>query len=347
MKNHNKNTASGQVDPAAGIKASSPQTQVQPQTMSAGNRGRQRGIAPGLLEKIQFHICEAQRTVLDKKWNSSFFHPAFRCILFSRLYLPHSGKGFIVCDGQTFTVQKGSLFLISPFARVHLSCPGRLVKYWCHFNALIPELNNDIFTMLPGVTEVKITDEQYSFYEKLFQRIISYWSGHADKEHFSTVLETLYANSAMTLLAAPFLNLIPLRNMSYCDADRIFKIIHYMNENLASDITLKDLAEIVWLHPNYLSTIFLRCMGMSPISFLSGLRMTYAVTELQRGTLRIGEIAERIGFNDKSSFSKFFNQRTGMSPRAWRERYNHNMKAEWEQYNNIHSGPASNQKFRA
>ena len=347
MQDYNKNSASGQDNPDAGTEALSPNTQDQPQKKSAGNRGKQRGIAPGLLEKIQFHICEAEQSVLDMNWNSSFFHPAFRCIPFSRLYLPYSGEGFTVCDGQTFTIKKGSLFLISPFAHVHLSCPDRLVKYWCHFNAFIPEFSNDIFSMLPGVTEVKITDEQYSFYEKLFQRIISSRSGHANKEHSSTILETLYANSALTLLAAPFLNLIPLRNMSYCDADRIFKIIHFMNENLASDITLKDLAEIVGLHPNYLSTIFLRCMGMSPISFLSGLRMTYAVTELQRGTLRIGEIAERIGFNDKSSFSKFFNQRTGMSPRAWRERYNQNMKAEWEQYNNIHFVPASNEKFWA
>ena len=274
-----------------------------------------------LIQKIEFHIFKAEKTSLDQKWNSSFFLPAYRCFLFSRIYLPCCGEGGIVCAGQTYTLKKGSIFLISPFARVHLSCPKYLVKYWCHFNAFVAGSSNDIFSLLPGVTEIKITDEQYLFYEKLFEQILISQSDISNTSS-SSVLNTMYANSALNLLAAPFLNFISQSHVSYNEVDRIFMLIQYMNEHLASEIRLKDLAGLVGLHPNYLSSVFYQCMGMSPIAFLSTLRMNYAITELQKGVLRIGEIAEKVGFDNKSSFSKFFHQHTGISARSWREKYN-------------------------
>ena len=274
-----------------------------------------------LIPKIEFHISRAEKTSLDQKWNSSFFLPAYRCVPFSRLYLPCCGKGIIVCDGQTYTLKKGCIFLISPFARVHLSCPKFLVKYWCHFNDFAAGSSNDIFSMLPGVTEIRITDEQLLYYEKLFEQILISKSDISNPSS-SSLLNTMYANAALNLLAAPFLNSISQSHVSNHKIDRIFMLIQYMNEHLASEITLKDLAGLAGLHPNYLSSVFYQCMGMSPIAFLSTLRLNYAITELQKGVLRIGEIAEKVGFDNKSSFAKFFHQHTGISARSWREKYN-------------------------
>ena len=273
-----------------------------------------------LIDKIQFHIFSAALTTLDKNWDTLRFVPTFRYIHYSRLYMPCSGKGYLVCNKRTYTLQKGFMYLISPYAHIRASCPKRLVKYWCHFNAVVKGLDNDIFFNLPGVTELKLTKEQFDFNSKLFDHLVSV-PKNSIYELTPSPLEELRANSLLALLVEPFLKMASQEIILHGDMNRIMKLVQYMNENLASEITLKSLAKMAGLHPNYLCEIFLRYIGLSPIAFLLNLRLTYAMVELQRGKMRIGEIAERIGIRSSSSFSQFFRQRTGSSPREWRKMY--------------------------
>lgn len=272
------------------------------------------------LKDIRFNIYSADLTTLDQKWNTKFINPVFRYIFYSRLYMPCSGEGEMVCGGRSFRIRKGAVFLVPPYARIQVSCPEKLVKYWCHFTASSVGVGNDVFSMFPNVEELKITDRQFASCRNLFERILAVPKNSAG-ELTPAPLDELCANAALSLLVEPFLKRIREKTFFQNDADLVMKLIRYMNENLSSPITLKKLAQIAGLHPNYLSVLFRRSTGISPIAYLLRLRLGYAMTELRRGVLRIGEIAENIGISNQSAFTQFFSRRTGVSPREWQKKY--------------------------
>jgi len=273
------------------------------------------------LKEFRFDIYSADLTTLDQKWNTNFINPVFRYIFYSRLYIPCSGEGEMICGGKSFRLRRGAIFLVPPYARIQVNCPKRLVKYWCHFTTSAGGFSNDVFSLLPNVEEMKITDLQFATCCNLFERILAVPKNSVG-ELTPDPLDELCANAALALLVEPFLKRIREKKLLFQnDADLIIRLIQYMNENLSSPITLKKLAQIAGMHPNYLSVLFRHSTGISPIAYLLRLRLGYAMMELRRGVLRIGEIAENIGIHNPSAFTQFFSHQTGFSPREWQKRY--------------------------
>jgi len=91
-------------------------------------------------------------------------------------------------------------------------------------------------------------------------------------------------------------------------------------ENARPDQLLKprDLAQAAGLSLDYFSRIFHRSHGLSPREWLVQQRLSYAVVLLQETPLRIGEIAERLGYANPHLFSRQFTAHFGRSPRSFR-----------------------------
>ncbi|MBR4663141.1 MAG: helix-turn-helix transcriptional regulator [Lentisphaeria bacterium] len=94
-----------------------------------------------------------------------------------------------------------------------------------------------------------------------------------------------------------------------------------MNSNLGENLTLEKLARHAGLHPTYLSALFHQCIGTSPIAYLNARRVILALDELSRDKLRIGEIAEKLGFRNLAAFSRFFHDRVRISPSEYRREH--------------------------
>ena len=60
--------------------------------------------------------------------------------------------------------------------------------------------------------------------------------------------------------------------------------------------------------------------GQSPKEFVSEFRMKRAFMYLDSSNMTISEIAYKTGFNDPVYFARLFKQRTGMTPKAYREK---------------------------
>ena len=60
--------------------------------------------------------------------------------------------------------------------------------------------------------------------------------------------------------------------------------------------------------------------GQSPKEFVSEFRMKKAYMYLDSSNMTISEIAYKTGFNDPVYFARLFKQRTGMTPKAYREK---------------------------
>lgn len=92
----------------------------------------------------------------------------------------------------------------------------------------------------------------------------------------------------------------------------------YIMENYNKNITLKDVADNVFLSQNYLSELFKREVGEGFYEFLLMYRISVAKNLLVTTNLRIYEIAESIGYNDPVTFGRAFKKLTGYTPNGYR-----------------------------
>lgn len=88
-------------------------------------------------------------------------------------------------------------------------------------------------------------------------------------------------------------------------------------------LSVKELAAAARLTPNHFTSLFHRHTGHIFTEYLSRERLKRAKQHLKDLTLNIGEIARLVGYDDPSYFTRWFRQRTGLSPREWRERGEH------------------------
>lgn len=100
--------------------------------------------------------------------------------------------------------------------------------------------------------------------------------------------------------------------------DIIAKTEEFIRLNLRRNITMKDAAENVRLSYNYFSRVFNECTGSSFPAYLLKIRMEYSKKLLADPTLRISEIADKIGYDDQNQFSRDFKKYIGKSPSQYR-----------------------------
>lgn len=103
---------------------------------------------------------------------------------------------------------------------------------------------------------------------------------------------------------------------------QIRRVVNYMRDRLGDDVTLQDLANVVWVSRFHFCTAFRRATGMTPYEYLTRMRMEKACQLLVDGHLSIGDIALAVGYGSFSGFSAAFRRYVGTSPREYRRRSN-------------------------
>jgi len=102
------------------------------------------------------------------------------------------------------------------------------------------------------------------------------------------------------------------------ESDPIEKSIRYLEKQFARPITLKDVADHVFLSPAYFSTIFKQRTGTTLIERLTEIRMEEAKKRLTYSDEKIAFIAETTGFANLRHFNRVFKSETGKSPKDFR-----------------------------
>lgn len=82
--------------------------------------------------------------------------------------------------------------------------------------------------------------------------------------------------------------------------------------------TVKAYADQLCVSPNHLSAVVRQQSGRSVMDWLNAHCILRAQVLLRHTDLPIYEIADRIGFQSATFFSRFFRRETGMSPMEYR-----------------------------
>ncbi len=96
-----------------------------------------------------------------------------------------------------------------------------------------------------------------------------------------------------------------------------------LHQRPAQAWTLEDLARAAGTSRSVLAARFQHLVGSSPMHYLTQWRMLLAANLLSRSNAPLAQIAEDVGYQTDTAFSRAFRREFGAPPAAWRRRTNH------------------------
>ncbi len=234
---------------------------------------------------------------------------------YNKFYYFLEGEGTLIIEGDEFHPVPGELFLIPADTRhTYFHNPEKPVyKYWCHFDLSLNEGQKLIYSK-KGV-RCKLPRENL---EPIFQKLIQ-------AESLQSPLDALFEKTALLELFSEFMRNVDYMSILPVSTDHLTDCINnYILRNISSNITLGELAETVYLHPNYFTQYFKKRFGVSPIEYVNTLRLEKAARFLtDHPEKSIKEVAMEFGFRDYRYFSRLFRKRYGITPTAYKGIHNH------------------------
>jgi AraC family transcriptional regulator len=102
------------------------------------------------------------------------------------------------------------------------------------------------------------------------------------------------------------------------DRARLSRVLGYIEEHLAENFTVTDLANVACLSIFHFTRAFAGAMGVPPHRYVSRRRLESAKAMITTGRASLYEIALDCQFSSQSSFTRAFRRATGMTPAEYR-----------------------------
>ena len=96
------------------------------------------------------------------------------------------------------------------------------------------------------------------------------------------------------------------------------KVEDHVSEQLAENISVETLAELVQLSPFHFSRVFKQSTGMSPLQFVTRERITRAQQLIRETSRSLIEIGLEVGYASPSHFAQVFRRVVGVTPTEFR-----------------------------
>lgn len=97
------------------------------------------------------------------------------------------------------------------------------------------------------------------------------------------------------------------------------RVIQFIKLHISEDLSREEIANHVFLNPDYLTRIFKKETGMAISDYLFQERLRLAQELLAKTEIPIGAIASRIGYANFSHFSRMFKKYTNLNPNEYRQ----------------------------
>jgi len=99
----------------------------------------------------------------------------------------------------------------------------------------------------------------------------------------------------------------------------IEKVKSYIDENISGDISLQAMSQMVFMNPTYLSELFKKETGENFIDYITKSRVGMAKKLLANTTMKMEEIAGKVGYDRLEYFYRVFKKFEGVTPKEFRK----------------------------
>lgn len=170
-------------------------------------------------------------------------------------------------------------------------------------------------------------DTLLAFQQDIIQLVYAYLHAHNIQAHrlFSDAQsEQLYQDAARScddmLLYCRHLITRACAYVGYTEEGHTLmeRILAYIDSNYQKEVTRTELANVVYISPDYLSRLFKKETGKSLTQYITHKRIDAASELLLSTHLPVNSIAMQVGFSSFAYFSKVFRDMQGMTPMEYR-----------------------------
>lgn len=211
-----------------------------------------------------------------------------------------SGRGYTTIAGKQFDYTANHFTIIEPSAM--------------HNEYMLEETSLMYFGFFNYNDLISLKTAMFQDHDQVIYRLIAQM---ADEIKHKQKHSTLKLNALLQCV------LIEISRMSEKDGlpsnkETFIHTIKYMQQYYSSEINVTQLANMSGYSYDYFRHIFKEYVGVTPISYITNLRINKAKEMLLDNQTSILEISLACGFPNASRFSETFKKQTGMSPRQYR-----------------------------
>ncbi len=223
-----------------------------------------------------------------------------------------NGKGYFMLEDTETEVNAGEFIIYKPNEPQYYrySFKDSTELYWIHFTGH----GADYILRKTGMLEKSIyTVGVQDIYIELFKKIID------ELQKKRTAFEDLSSAFLQELLAhfARALSSLATNSNVYKSND-IEKILALIHSNYSQKYSNKYYAKVCNLSLFRFIHKFKECTGMTPLEYITHIRINEAKYLLSFSSMSISKIATIVGYDNPLYFSRVFNRVTGSSPSLYR-----------------------------
>ncbi|MCM3439319.1 response regulator transcription factor [Metabacillus halosaccharovorans] len=100
----------------------------------------------------------------------------------------------------------------------------------------------------------------------------------------------------------------------------IERVREWIDENIHETLSLSDVADLIHLNPTYFSEYFKKTTGEQFSQYVIRCKIERAKEFLSDYSLRVYDVAIKVGYSDQRHFSKVFQTKVGMTPTEYRNK---------------------------
>ena len=234
-------------------------------------------------------------------------------------YLIHyitQGRGTYICEGRTYPIRRGELFIIYPSQLVsyHTSPEEPLHFSWIAFTGDHADTLTDQLGFSHNAPVHKL-HPQYSISEDiqtLAEQLSS--AGFCNDFTIQSLIYSIFSNIAQSYSLSGNYQ----KESQTVLFEHIGKAKSYIKSNYIYPITVQDIVDHVGLERSYFSKIFHKFTGTTAQNYLLNLRIQRSKLLLERTDYTVREICSYVGMKDEYYFSRAFKRSVGLSPTQYR-----------------------------
>lgn len=219
-----------------------------------------------------------------------------------------SGHGEISIDGRTFKVGAGQAFIVSSPGNYHYYFPKDAEKWEFLYLTLygneakrcwdyVKETDNQIVRFHPESTPIKLLKKIYDDAKE--RKITNAYEGSSIAYHFIMELYVYLSN---------------LDKLMEDWSEGIIRAALFARNYYQEDISSDEMAEASQLSKYHFSRLFKKETGVTPVQYLTNIRLQKATELLQHTKYTVDEIAQLVGYKNANYLSKVTRKQIGKSP---------------------------------
>lgn len=236
-------------------------------------------------------------------------------------YSISGGKQFLI-DNRFYTIAPGDLFIINQYESHKLTQIDKMI----HERIVIsihPEYTKRLSTVHTNL-DACFSDRPVDFSHKITlgkeqqNRFLYYINKITTAGDFGgDIIEQAAFMELMVLINnAVRMGHLPETTANYIYNHQVDDILAYINQNLASPISIEQLSGEFFLSESYICRIFKAATGTTINKYIVARRISIAKSLLSDGA-SVTEAYEKSGFSDYSNFFKAFTKTVGISPKKY------------------------------